>query len=263
MIKKTFILIALAATTLQASADNFLKGLVVKTRRGYNIGGTAPLPMPASIRKLNSYSLKANWSLGIDATKPLDDHWGVMVGLRFEAKGMKEDAEVKNYHEVMVQGDQTLEGRFTGSVTTNVRQWMFTLPVQASLKVAHNIDLRFGPYVSVLTSKGFSGYAHDGYLRVGDPTGAKVIIGNKPGNMGYYNFSSDMRTFQWGVGVGADWIFWRNWGLYGEVNWGLSGLHKSSFHVLDQTLYPIYGQVGLVWKATKKAKKAKREKRTK
>lgn len=255
MIKKIFILITLAAAILQVNADNLMKGLVVKTRRGYNIGGTAPLPMPASIRSLNDYSFKANWSLGVDATKPLDDRWGVAVGLRFEAKGMKIDADVKNYHEVMVQGDQTLDGMFTGSVVTDVRQWMFTVPVQASLKVCRNVDLRFGPYVSVLTSKGFSGYAHNGYLRQGDPTGPKVIIGDTPGTMGYYNFSSDMRRFQWGVGVGADWIFWHNWGLYGEVNWGLSGLHKSSFHVLDQTLYPIFGQVGVIWKAGKKSKK--------
>ena len=150
MIKKIFILITLAAATLQANADNLMKGLVVKTRRGYNIGGTAPLPMPASIRSLNDYSFKANWSLGVDATKPLDDRWGVAVGLRFEAKGMKIDADVKNYHEVMVQGDQTLDGMFTGSVVTDVRQWMFTVPVQASLKVCRNVDLRFGPYVSVL-----------------------------------------------------------------------------------------------------------------
>lgn len=95
MIKKIFILITLAAATLQANADNLMKGLVVKTRRGYNIGGTAPLPMPASIRSLNDYSFKANWSLGVDATKPLDDRWGVAVGLRFEAKGMKIDADVK------------------------------------------------------------------------------------------------------------------------------------------------------------------------
>ena len=169
-------------------------------------------------------------------------------------EGQKIDADVKNYHEVMVQGDQTLDGMFTGSVATDVRQWMFTVPVQASLRVCHNVDLRFGPYVSVLTSKGFSGYAHNGYLRQGDPTGPKVIIGDTPGTMGYYNFSSDMRRFQWGVGVGADWIFWHNWGLYGEVNWGLSGLHKSSFHVLDQTLYPIFGQVGVIWKAGKKSK---------
>lgn len=259
MIKKILIIVALAAATVQVNADSFWKGITVKTRRGYNIGGTAPLPMPASIRHLNSYKLRANWTLGLDATKPLDDRWGVAVGLRFEGKGMSEDAEVKNYHEVMTQGDQTLDGMFTGSVTTNVRQWMFTVPVQASWKVCNNVDLRFGPYLSVLTSKGFSGYAHDGYLRQGDPTGVKVVIGDTPGTMGYYNFSSDMRTFQWGMGVGADWIFWRNWGLYGEVNWGLSGLHKSSFHVLDQKLYPIYGQVGLVWKAGKKVKKAKAE----
>ncbi len=258
MIKKTLVIIALAMAALPALADNFFTGVTVMTRRGYNIGGTAPLPMPASIRHLNSYSLKANWSLGLDATKPISGKWGIAVGLRFEGKGMKEDAEVKNYHEVMVQGDQTLDGMFTGSVTTDVRQWMFTIPVQASWKVRRNVDLRFGPYFSILTSKGFSGYAHNGYLRQGDPTGVKVVIGDTPGTMGYYNFSDDMRRLQWGLGIGADWIFWHNWGIYGEINWGLSGLHKSSFHVLDQPLYPIYGQVGLIWKARKKVKKDKR-----
>ena len=254
---KRYILSAflLVLCAVQSFGIDIFDDLHYQVRLGYNIGGTAPLPMPASIRSLNDYSFKANWSLGIDATKPLDDRWGVAVGLRFEAKGMKIDADVKNYHEVMVQGDQTLDGMFTGSVVTDVRQWMFTVPVQASLKVCRNVDLRFGPYVSVLTSKGFSGYAHDGYLRQGDPTGPKVIIGDTPGTMGYYNFSSDMRRFQWGVGVGADWIFWHNWGLYGEVNWGLSGLHKSSFLLLDQTLYPIFGQVGVIWKAGKKSKK--------
>ena len=255
MTKKLIVSIALAAATLQAGASTFLKDITIKSREAYNIGGTAPLPMPASIRQLNSYSLKANWCLGLDATKPIDDRWGVCVGLRFEGKGMKEDAQVKNYHEVMVQGDQTLDGMFTGAVTTDVGQWMFTVPVQMSWKACHNVDVRFGPYLSVLTSKSFTGFAHDGYLRQGDPTGSKIVIGNTQSTMGYYDFSDDMRRLQWGLGVGVDWVFWHNWGLYGEVNWGLSGLHKSSFHVLDQTLYPIYGQVGVVWKSGKKNKK--------
>ena len=34
---------------------------------GYNIGGTAPIGMPASIRTLHSYTLQPNFTLGVDA----------------------------------------------------------------------------------------------------------------------------------------------------------------------------------------------------
>ena len=33
-----------------------------------------------------------------------------------------------------------------------------------------------------------------------------------------------------------------------DLNWGLSGFFKSSFKTLDQTLYPIYGTIGIAYK---------------
>jgi hypothetical protein len=167
---------ALGLVALGTSAGNLAGDLRVKGRLGYNIGGTAPIGLPASIRGLNSYTMQPNLSLGLDAVKPLQGRWGVLLGLRFEGKGMKEDAQVKNYHEEIVRGGEKLEGRFTGDVTTHVRQWMLTLPLQATWAATPQLD-----------------------LRVGDPTGTKVILGDDAGTRGNYDFPDDMRPLQWGV----------------------------------------------------------------
>ena len=85
----SILMLVLSANTY---AEDFLDGMVYDVRLGYNIGGTAPIGMPAEIRKLNSYTLQPNVQIGVDAQKRIDSQWGVMLSLLFENKGMKEDA---------------------------------------------------------------------------------------------------------------------------------------------------------------------------
>ncbi|MGI6242191.1 MAG: porin family protein [Prevotella sp.] len=240
--------IFLCLGSVHAMAGDFGEDLVMKARLGYNLGGTAPVGLPASIRKLNAYHLQPNVSIGIDAQKPIKGPWSVLLGLKFEGKGMHEDAGVKNYYEEIVRDKESLAGRFTGDVTTEVREWMFTVPLQAVWSPSKKIDVRFGPYFSVLTSKSFTGHAHNGYLRVGDPTGPKVIIGDDENTRGNYNFSEHMRPLQWGLDVGADWNVNHQFGIYADISWGLSGVHESSFKTIEQTLYPIFGALGVTYR---------------
>lgn len=243
-----FCLLLLLPFQSMRAQKGFFGDITVKTRLGYNIGGTAPVGLPRSIRKLNSYTPQPNPSIGIEGVKPVGKGFGVLVGLRFENKGMKEDARVKNYHMEIIRGGQSLEGMFTGDVETKVREWMVTVPVQATWDASPKVQLRLGPYVSVLTSKGFTGNAHDGYLRVGNPTGPKVLLGSDEGTRGTYEFGDHMRRVQWGVGAGADWLLTGRFGIYGELNWGLNGIHHSSFKTIEQTLYPIFGTVGILYR---------------
>ena len=237
-------LMALTAT----AQSRFTDDLHLFTRIGYNIGGTAPVGLPATIRKLNDYKLQPNLLLGIDARKPLGGSWSIIVGLHSEDKDMREDARVKNYHMEIVLGGQSLEGMFTGDVETVVRQWMITMPVLAGFNVTPKLTIKAGPYISYVFSHSFTGNAHNGYLRVGDPTGAKVELGNDEGTRGTYDFSGDMRRFLWGADVGIDWQYGRKWGLYADLAWGLNGVHHSNFHTIEQTLYPIFGSVGIIYK---------------
>ena len=222
-------------------------GFFFEGRVGYNIGGSAPLGMPATIRKINRFSLTPNVTFGLGAYRPINGRWGAKVGITFENKGMETDANVKNYHMEITKGGETLEGVFTGNVVTRVTQWMFTVPVQVTCDV-RKVRLRAGPYFSYLTGYKFDGWAYDGYLRVDDPTGAKVVLGHEDGERGEYDFSDSMRRFHVGLGFGVDWYFMKKFGVWADLNWGLQGIHKSDFHTIEQTLFPIYGAFGIIYK---------------
>lgn len=135
MIRKAITVLMLAAMAVTSHAENILDGWDYYARLGYNIGGTAPVGMPATIRSMNDYRLMANFSLGLDVSKPLKGNWGVLTGLHLENKGMEVDATVKNYHMVMTQGGEEIEGYYTGNLVTECEEWMLTLPVMATYKV--------------------------------------------------------------------------------------------------------------------------------
>ena len=254
--KKIYVFIlslAVSVTAMQAESfltnvKAFLKPWRVDVHLGYGLGGSAPIGMPETIRGLNKFSLTPNLLLGLDAHREFNDRWGFMTGIHFENKGMSIDATVKNYYMEITRGGQTLNGRFTGKVTTDVTAWMFTLPVQATFNVSSKVQLKLGPYVSYLTNRTFDGYAYNGYLRVGNPTGEKVELGAVEGERGDYDFSEHMRRFQWGVDVGADWHINNRLGAFADLSWGLSGIHQSDFHTVEQTLFPIYGTIGISYR---------------
>ena len=234
-------------TVIDRVKHTFGEKLQYTLRVGYNVGGNMPIGMPAEIRKLNSYTPQLNPSVGGDALYPINEHWGALVSLRFENKAMSEDAQVKNYNMEMVKGGERMAGRFTGDVTTKTTEWMLTLPVQAVLHI-DKVDLRVGPYLSYLLNREFSGWAHNGYLRVDDPTGAKVMLGEATNERGDYDFSEHMRRWHWGIGIGADWHFGKRMGAYAELNWGVTPTMKSNFHTIEQKLFPIYGTLGLTYR---------------
>lgn len=243
-----FITLMLTLVSTSAWCDNIFDNLIYYGRLGYNLGGTAPVGMPATIRSLSKYTIKMNATIALDAYKPIDDRWGVMAGFHIENKGMDIDARVKNYHMEMRQGGETLEGRFTGQVVTIVEEWMLTLPLQVTYDISSKVRLKFGPYFSYLLSNKFNGYAYDGYLRVGNPTGEKVEMGTDKASRGDYDFSDDMRKWQFGIDVGADWYFSKRVGTYIDLSWGLSGVFRRHFNTIEQTLYPIYGTIGITYK---------------
>ena len=225
-----------------------LEELQLRARAGYNIGGTTPIPLPETIRSIDSYSLTPSFMVGIDAQLPLNQQWGIMTGLHFENKGMQGDVTTKAYYMEMVKGDQKLSGLFTGHVEQTVKQWMLTVPVQATFQVSRKLMLKGGPYLSILLSHEFNGIASDGYLREGNPTGAKILMGNKEGEWATYDFNDDMRTLQFGIGVGADWQVYKGLGLSADLNWGLTGIFPSDFKTIEQALYPIYGTISVFYR---------------
>ena len=162
--KKITILTLLMTLALTASAISLPDSLNYTVRLGYNIGGTAPIGMPATIRKMNKFYFKPNFSLGIDVQRDMWGSWGLLTGLHLENKAMKIDATVKNYHMEMTKDGDRIEGVYTGNLVTECEEWMLTVPVNATFRTG-NVLLKCGPYISYVSTRVFKGHVYDGYLR--------------------------------------------------------------------------------------------------
>lgn len=245
--KKFLVLFASLTITSAAWGISIPDSLSYTFRAGYNIGGTAPIGMPATIRSMNSYNFQPNITLGLDVWKDFWGKWGMLTGLHLENKGMNIDATVKNYHMEVVQGGEHLEGMYTGNLITECNLWMLSIPVLATYHTGRWL-LKCGPYMSYVATSTFKGSVYDGYLRKGNPTGDKVEMGPKGADNPTYDFSDEMRHFQWGLNIGADYRIGQRIGAYIDLSWGLNGAFNKSFKTIEQTLHPIYGTIGLTYK---------------
>lgn len=221
-----------------------LRGLEYEVKAGFNIGGTSPLPLPEEIRKIAGFKPLINFSIEGNVTKWLDvqKKWGVILGIRLETKGMETEAQVKNYSMEIIDGGSRLKGNWTGNVKTKVRNSYLTIPLSATYKLSPRVRLNAGPYFSFLTSGDFSGNVYDGYLRKDNPTGTKVEFTD--GKEAPYDFSDDLRKFQWGIQAGADWRAFKHLNVFGNLNWGLNNIFKKDFQTISFSMYPIYLNVG-------------------
>lgn len=240
------ILLTLASLTLNAADIWHISNYYV--RFAYALGGAMPLDMPASIRSLNKFPLQANYIVGVDAYHPVNDKWGMMVGLQLEKKGMESDATVKGYSMSITQGSNTVSGVFTGYVNTQESQTLVTIPLQVTYDIGDKWRLKFGPYVSYLIKGKFEGYAYNGYLRNGGPTGTKVLLGDTEDSRGNYDFAEDMRKIQWGLTLGADWYAGSHVGAFAGLKFGMNGVFVSDFDVIEQTMHAIYGEIGILYR---------------
>lgn len=223
---------------------SYLRGLEYQVKAGFSVGGTSPLPLPPEIRSINSYSPNIAIAISGEVTKWMGEtkNWGLAVALRLENKSMSTSATVKNYGMQIIDGGNMVSGRWTGGVKTKVRNSYLTLPVMATRKVSERWNVKLGPYVSYLIDGEFSGHVYDGYLREGDPTGSKVeFSGDK---IAIYDFSNELRRFQWGAQLGAEWQAFKHLNVYGDLSWGLNGIFKKDFKTITFAMYPIYVNLG-------------------
>ncbi len=222
-----------------------VKGWQIELRGGYNMGGTSPIPLPVEIRKIKSYKPSTGFSGEVDFTRFFDRNhrWGLQFGVRVENKDMETDAEVKNYGMTITNDGAEASGRWTGGVQTSVRNSFLTFPIVGVYKVHPRTNIKLGVFLSYLISGKFTGYVYDGYLRNGDPTGEKTTFAD--GKTATYDFSDNLRRFQWGAEAGVDWEAFKHLKLYADLTWGLNSAFPKSFETITFNMYPIYFNLGV------------------
>lgn len=250
MTKRSFwiLLLCLVSTSIYAQKDrtqgiirSMAYGLEYEVKAGISIGGTAPLPFPEEIRSIKQYNPTLAISIEGNVTKWFpSSKWGAQVGLRLENKGMKTDANVKNYSMEMIgKEDGHMKGMWTGDIHTRVNNSYITMPILAMYKLSERVKLKGGLYTSYLMDGTFSGTAYDGYLRNEDPTGEKIYVSEAT-----YDFSDDLRKFAWGAELGVDWRAFKHLNVFADLTWGLNDIFKKDFETITFSLYPIYLNVG-------------------
>ncbi len=218
-----------------------LKGWHVRVGAGVSLGGTSPLPLPREIRKIESYQPTLCISLEGAAQKKITNHWGLMIGARFENKGMETDAKVKNYHmeAVNADGNGKVVGAWTGKVKTKVNNNYLTFPILATYAINNRWQVKAGPYLSWMFNGSFTGDAYDGYIRDDNPTGNKAEVSRAT-----YDFSNDLRRFHWGLQAGGEYRAYKHLSVALDLKWGLNGIFPSDFQSVTFPLYPIYATLG-------------------
>lgn len=209
---------------------------------GFNIGGASPLPLPAEIRKIESYNPDLNLTIGIKTVYMLDSKWGMSAALGFASKGMTTGASVKDYGMEIIQEDSRVKGRWTGKVHTTYNSSQMVIPINAVYRIDPRWQVEAGPYMAIALRNEFKGYVYDGYLRENDPTGEKAVFeGDSRAN---YDFNDELRTLQWGLQISGKWMATKHLAINGTLSWGLNGIFKSSFHTVSFAMYPIYLNLG-------------------
>lgn len=248
-----FSTLALAQENTQIEKDNqhfFNHNIDYQVKANASIGGSSPIAwgLPREIRKIENYTPLPDLGLEINATKWLSDQqkWGIRVGLRSETKGMKTKARVKNYHTEISQEGDKLQGYFTGLVETKVKNTYITIPVSAVYKLSPKWNIYAGLYVSSAVDKTFEGNVSDGYLHQDTPVGNKVLFDND--SFATYDYSNEVRTFQWGAQIGTEWYFAGNFFFFPELNYGFNQIFNSDFKTISYSLHNIYLNVGFGYK---------------
>jgi hypothetical protein len=155
---------------------------------------------------------------------------------------MTTNADTKNYYMEVANDDGTVSGYWTGKVKTKVKNTYLSIPVLAVYKINERWNVSAGAYASFLLDGEFTGAAYDGYLREGNPTGEKTELDNA-----IYDFSKDIRKFQYGVQAGAEYKIYKHLSVFADLKWGLNGIFPSDYSSVTFALYPIYCTLGFTY----------------
>ncbi len=239
-------LVCLSITAV-AQAQSSFKQWEFKAFAGYNLGGSSPLPLPAEIRKINSWSPGFAGSLAIHATRWITPEWGITSGLAVDLKGMIIKADVKYMMTNLVigEGDNIgfFSGMFTGENKTKVRNGYLVLPLLATWRPLDKWTFRLGGYFASQQDAKFEGTASNGYIRNGGPAGDIINIESAT-----FDFSDNIKKVDAGLMASADWFFTDKMAVTGQLSWGLVPLFPSDFNGIPYKMYNIYFLTGIAYR---------------
>jgi len=201
---------------------------------GVNLGGTMPRPMPNSISKVESYSPNLTPNIEAGTLRWMSKKVGVSTGIRFENKGMKSTASVKEYS----MNFEDFHGKFRGTVDTEMSFNYLGLPISAHYALMENFFVYAGAYYAYLLDGKFKGAVSDGILNGGS--------GKMDVNREEYDFSSELRNYDAGLIIGLNFLPYNEHILLSlGFNYGLVSVFPSDFNGVADDMQNVYGKFSI------------------
>ncbi|NDW09733.1 porin family protein [Dysgonomonas sp. 520] len=215
---------------------------------GFNVGASFPIPIPREVRTIEGWWPQFTPQFGYSILYSVDPKWSFGSGISLDYKGMGAKDKVKYMHiEVRLEEDgEILNGYFSGKNETRAKLSYVTVPVFARYQLSDNWYVRGGGYASYAFSTSFKGKVWDGYLRAPDPTG--MITPLEGDSKATFDFGSDIRSFDFGVLLGAERRINQKFNAFANLNWGLTPLFKKDFKAMDFEMYNLYFTLGFAYK---------------
>lgn len=228
----------------QTNADSFKPVLEHRILAGFNFGASAPVGLPNTIRKINSYRPEFSPSLGYELSYRRTEKWGAAIAVKLDYKGMMTKDEVQYFPTIITTSDGgRFEGDFTGKNKTTVRNAYVSFPISAVYTPNNRWRFNLGGYVAWLFSSNFYGTVSDGYIRNGGSLGEKVNITSAT-----FDFGTEVRSFDAGLQGKAAYRVGKKLSVNGNLNWGLRPIFPDEFKGMDFPLYNIYLTLGVTYK---------------
>lgn len=228
----------------QTNINRFKPVLEHRILAGFNFGGTAPVGLPNTIRKIESYRPEFSPSLGYELSYRVTEKWGAAIAVKLDYKGMATKDEVQYFPTIITTSDGgRFEGDFTGKNQTTVRNAYVSFPISAVYTPGNRWRFNLGGYVAWLFSSNFHGTVSDGYIRKGGSLGEKVNITSAT-----FDFGTEVRSFDAGLQGGAAYQVGKKLSINGNLNWGLRPIFPDDFKGMDFPLYNIYLTLGVTYK---------------
>lgn len=243
----TFFLFLFCGLSAQTDSLRLVKKWVHNATLSFNFGATSPVPLPATVRKINSWRPGSNLSAGYEGLYRFHKSWSLGFGAKLDFRGMTVKNEVL-YMKTQItvlsgSSSGSFDGYFSGKTKTEIKNAYILVPLYLAYKISPKYRFKLGAYIAYMFHSQFSGVVYDGYIRNGTPVGDKITI-----NEATFDLSTQQNMLDYGLLFGAQQYLHGRISLIENFTWGLNPILESSSKAMDFKMYNIYLSLGLAYR---------------
>jgi hypothetical protein len=238
------LLLGLSSTAQEVRKRDAAYKWKVSGQLGLQAGGAIPMPMSALSGDDGAVNAQVKLYPRLSAAvgKRLSNKWFAYAGLNYASSGITAKARVKNQRikEISRESGDLVVEYFTGVSHVEMAFAYAELPVYAEYALSPRNKLLMGLYGAHKVSGKFEAMPVKGFTSdKPDDVHAEM----RPSDNIRSNFSDDLRTWNFGVLLGYEFVVFSRLNAGLHLNFSPFDIFKSGVEYFDYTMHPLRGSV--------------------